>query len=226
MRESGVSGPSTSRSVTTVYLVRHGETEWNASGRCQGSADVSMSPTGRAQVERLAERLQSVRFDAAFTSPLTRARRTAEILLGASGLRPIEMRGLRELSYGVWQGLTPAEWPGDAAARWRTNPWSVSFPAGESLAVLGARVGGAIAGIVAVHSGESILVSGHGHANRLLILQALALDPRRFWGIEQPNGCAYRLDYGTSPDGGWVAERATLIASSGEENSISLRRVG
>lgn len=209
--------------VTTVYLVRHGETDWNAADRCQGSVDVPMNAAGVAQIATLLEVLRCIRFDAAFTSPLGRARQTAEILLGDSGVQPVEREALAELCYGTCQGKTPAEWQGDAGARWHVDPWSVTFPEGESLAQLRARVSSAMAEILDTHEGNCILVSGHGHANRVLIIDALGAGPESFWDITQPNGAAYRLQYQRTRTGDWVAASASPVAGTCPGDSLDRR---
>ena len=206
--------------LTTVYLVRHGETDWNASDRCQGSVDVPMNAAGVAQIASLLEVLRPIRFDAAFTSPLGRARQTAEILLGDSGVQPIELEELAELCYGTCQGQTSAEWQGDTGAHWLADPWSLTFPEGESLVQLRGRVSSAIEEILDTHEGSCILVSGHGHANRVLIIDALGLEPGTFWDIPQPNGSAYRLQYRRSGSGEWVAASASPVAGTFSGNNV------
>lgn len=181
--------------ITSVYLVRHGETEWNITLRCQGTADIPMNATGHAQIASLAVALGSVAFAAAYTSPLSRARLTAGAVLASRALDAVVEPDLRELSYGDWQGLTLQEWPGDVADRWAAHPWTVTFPNGESLAAAQARAVAVIGRIVAAHAGQCVLVSAHGHLNRLLLLHARRADPTTFWDIVQPNGGACRIDY-------------------------------
>lgn len=183
------------RAVTRLYLVRHGETDWNATQRCQGTVDVPLNASGRNQAEVLANALRDVRFDAAYTSPLERARRTAETILRRSDVRVTSMGGLCEMSYGAWQGLTPGEWPDDAQKQWLDDPWRMTFPEGESLEMVRERVGPAIDEIVSGHPGETVLISGHGHANRVILIGAGYGTPESFWDIAQPNGGAWVLEY-------------------------------
>jgi broad specificity phosphatase PhoE len=188
--------------VTTLYLVRHGETAWNRRGLYQGTTDVPLSAEGRTQAETLAAALREVDFDAAYTSPLRRARETAETVLRGRGVPLVEVPELRELSYGLWQGrgMEPAgrcspglEW------RWREDPWSVRFPGGETLEEVCARAAAALERMRAAHPGGTVLVSGHGHLNRVLLIHALGWPRERFWKIEQPNACCWRLELGTDP---------------------------
>jgi 2,3-bisphosphoglycerate-dependent phosphoglycerate mutase len=95
--------------VTTLLLVRHGETDWNADGRLQGHTDRPLSDYGRRQAQKLAEELEGEEIDAIYSSDLARARETAEIVGRRLGL-PVELDpDLREKDWGTWEGLTSAE---------------------------------------------------------------------------------------------------------------------
>ena len=95
--------------VTTILLARHGETDWNREGRWQGWADAPLNDTGRAQARELAEQLRSTPFDAVYSSDLSRAHETAEIVAAPHGVPVISDAGLREIDVGSWSGLTRAE---------------------------------------------------------------------------------------------------------------------
>jgi 2,3-bisphosphoglycerate-dependent phosphoglycerate mutase len=95
--------------VTTLLLVRHGETDWNADGRLQGHTDRPLSDYGRRQARRLAEELEGEDLEAIYSSDLARARATAEIVGERLGL-PVELDpDLREKDWGTWEGLTAVE---------------------------------------------------------------------------------------------------------------------
>lgn len=196
--------------MTTIVLVRHGETDWNAVNRCQGSCDVPMNERGREQVAALAEALRDASFDAAYSSPLGRARETAMAVIGSS-LTLEENADLTELSYGSMQGSCVDEWPSELRTRWKQDPWSMTFPDGESLEDVRRRVSRAFAEIAMKHSGQRVLVSSHGHASRVLLIDALRLPRESFWKIAQPNACVYEL---TRRDGGnaWSATPEPLAA--------------
>ncbi len=182
--------------MTSVYLVRHGETDWNRLGLYQGTTDIPLNRKGREQATQLAGALQSVRFDAAYTSPLRRARDTAAAVLGNDSVPVVLLRELREISYGLWQGRSSrahAHCSPGLAWRWRETPWKVRFPGGESLEEVRQRASATLSAIIAAHPGGTILVSGHGHLNRVLLIHALEWPRERFWEIEQPNGCCTRL---------------------------------
>ena len=184
-------------SATRVLLVRHGETDWNARGVYQGWRDVPLNARGRLQARALATSLADVAIDAAYSSPLARARETAEIALGARFVRARSVSALRELSYGEWEGLAPEErragWP-LLEERWTTDPWRVQFPGGESLDTLAGRVLPVWEKLLAAHAGETILLCGHGHLNRVIVLHARRLPRAEFWTVAQPNGSATMLE--------------------------------
>jgi broad specificity phosphatase PhoE len=95
--------------VTTLLLVRHGETDWNAVGRLQGQTDRPLSEFGRRQARRLADELADERLEAIYSSDLVRARETAEIVARPLGL-PVNLDpDLREKDWGTWEGLTAVE---------------------------------------------------------------------------------------------------------------------
>jgi broad specificity phosphatase PhoE len=95
--------------MTTLLLVRHGETDWNAEGRLQGHTDRPLSDYGRGQARRLAEELEGEELEAIYSSDLARARETAEIVGERLGL-PIALEpDLREKVWGTWEGLSAVE---------------------------------------------------------------------------------------------------------------------
>jgi broad specificity phosphatase PhoE len=183
--------------ATRIVLVRHGETDWNARGVYQGWQDVPLGASGRVQAEELARWLAEIAIDAAYTSPLARARETAAIVLAGRGVVPLALPALRELSYGRAEGVAPDErraaWP-DLDARWADDPWEVALPDGESLDLLAARVLPAWERIVLAHPGETVLVSAHGHVNRVILLHVRRLPRAAFWSVAQPNGSAILLE--------------------------------
>jgi 2,3-bisphosphoglycerate-dependent phosphoglycerate mutase len=95
--------------VTTLLLVRHGETDWNADGRLQGQTDTPLSDFGRDQARRLAKELESEEIEAIYASDLSRARETAEIVGERLGLPIVLDPDLREKDWGTWEGLSAVE---------------------------------------------------------------------------------------------------------------------
>jgi broad specificity phosphatase PhoE len=155
--------------------VRHGETDWNAEHRWQGHSDTQLNELGRSQAHRLAGELEDV--DAVYSSDLSRARETAEILAERLGLEVRLDARLRERGFGAWEGLTMNEielvFP-EAQARWRAGD-----PAGvgeESFEAFADRVGEFLEEIGRGHDGETVLVVAHGGTIRVGHALAAGLD--------------------------------------------------
>jgi broad specificity phosphatase PhoE len=152
--------------VTTLILVRHGETNWNRDGRWQGHADEPLNERGREQARALADELAAQPVDAVYASDLSRARETAEIIAARLDRRPVEVDSrLREVHVGGWSGLTMAEiddrYPSEVA-RWRGGDTAHAFDGGESYAAMGERVVEALVDIAARHPDGHVVVVLHG----------------------------------------------------------------
>lgn len=140
---------------TTVCLVRHGETDWNYTRRYQGWADIPLNALGFEQAEVVARAIAGEEWDAIVSSPLARAKATAEAIARALGIHQIEEDGdLRERGYGEAEGLTLEE----REARWPGAEW----PGLESWETMAARAMVALDRIVHRHAGERVLVVCHG----------------------------------------------------------------
>jgi probable phosphoglycerate mutase len=117
--------------VHLVHLVRHGQTAWHADNRYTGRSDLDLDPTGVKQAEALAEWAAGAGYTALACSPLRRAVQTAEPVAAATGLTPLIDPRLRELDFGMAEGLTLAEVPADVAERFLADPAANPFPGGE-----------------------------------------------------------------------------------------------
>jgi probable phosphoglycerate mutase len=149
--------------MAEIWLARHGETEWSASGRHTGRTDLPLTPTGEKQALELAERLDRP-WALVLSSPLARARRTAELC----GLSPELDDDLQEWDYGAAEGMTTSELSAE-------RPWSVwDDPLGETLEQLAARVRRVLERLP--EKGDSLLVA-HGHVLRVLAAVYLGLEP-------------------------------------------------
>src|SRR5262245_32207641 len=134
-------------SFTQLYLVRHAESTFGAAGRTAGRSDPDLSPLGVRQAAAVGEYLANVRLAAVYSSPLLRARRTAEAVGRRQDLPVRVDTGLRELDQGELEGLpltTLAERYAELLARWREDPGVVRLPGGETLAEVQARAWAAV----------------------------------------------------------------------------------
>ncbi len=150
------------------WFLRHGETDWNARGLSQGNVDIPLNPTGLAQAHTAAELLRNRGIRAIVSSPLSRARVTADIAGDALGV-PVEIDdGLREVAFGVQEGQPMTEW----FHRWVEGAWT---PEGaETFAALRARAVAAVNRATALP--PAVLVVAHGALFRAL-RAAMGLEP-------------------------------------------------
>ena len=148
---------------TTLVLVRHGETDWNADNRFQGHADPPLNDTGRAQARALGSELARESFAGLYTSPLRRAAETASIVALALGLEPIPDEALKEVDVGSWSGLTRAEVEQRRPAGFaRWLEYGHGWDDGETYDELGARVVAGLTRIAGRHEGGQVLAITHG----------------------------------------------------------------
>lgn len=159
--------------MNELWIVRHAETEWSATGRHTSVTDVPLTAAGLSAAPALAPVLARHRFALVLTSPRTRARATAT----AAGFADAEPDDdLSEWNYGDLEGLTTAEIRrrGGEFADW--SIWRGPVPGGETIAEVAARAHRVIDRVAA--AGGDVLCFGHGHALRVLVAVALELDPR------------------------------------------------
>ncbi len=184
--------------LTRVVAIRHGETVWNAEMRMQGQLDTALSERGRWQARRMAEALAGDGIEAIFASDLARAFDTAQALADVTGLSIATDTGLRERSFGVFQGFTYAEidarWPAEAA-RWRRHDPDFGPDDGETLHGFSARAVAACTRIAASQAGRAIAIVTHGGVLDCLYRAAsgIALDAPR--SLELGNAAINRLLY-------------------------------
>ena len=174
------------------FLVRHGETEWNRVGRAQGQADPPLNQEGREQAEAVAARLDTVVFEAAYSSDLRRAADTAAPVMRGRDMPIVYRRDLREKSFGEWEGMTYEElqlrYPAMLEELFEERP-SFAPPGGESDLELFARAAGAAARIAGRHAGTNgnILVVSHGGTLRAMMASTLGLPVESMWRLRLSN---------------------------------------
>ena len=167
-----------------IFISRHGETVWNREGRIQGHTDVGLSEKGIEQATRLAERLKSVSFDAAYASDLCRASETAAAILQGREVPLHPTPQLREYHKGAFEGLTdselrtrfPSEYPSYVAKDLDYAP-----DGGESTRQVSARMASAINEIKEQHLDETVLVVGHGGSLRAAMMALLGMPLDANW---------------------------------------------
>ncbi|MFL5805836.1 MAG: histidine phosphatase family protein [Roseiflexaceae bacterium] len=187
-----------------LILIRHGETDWNATLKYQGHADIPLNEQGCEQARKVGERLSGYDATALYTSDILRAAETAAIIGELTGLTPRPMPRLREIDVGKWEGLTPEElyrrFPEHMAAFDRDPARTVRL-GGESYAQLQERALVALNEIHAAHPGdELVLAVSHGGTIRALLCHIIGLDLARFGRLWLDNGSLTELRHGAH---GW-----------------------
>ncbi|MDP1915598.1 MAG: histidine phosphatase family protein [Myxococcales bacterium] len=175
-----------------VLLCRHGETPWNREGRYQGHTDIPLAESGEGQARALGKRLADVKIDRAVASPLIRARKTAELILGASRASMLSFdAGLKEISHGGWEGKLVSEIATshpELLDAWKYKP-TATLPAGpnaESLQVVLDRAWTAFAAATkGLGVNDTVLVVAHDAVNRVLLCKVLGLPLERVWSFRQ-----------------------------------------
>lgn len=209
-----------------IILVRHGATDWNIEGRCQGSSDRELCELGARQAEQIASLFSREKLHAVYSSNLRRARQTAAPISRAHALPVLIEDGVRELDHGELEGLTFSEIKnkyGDFLVRWRSEPAEIHVPGGERLADVADRAWKSLNEIARRHQqGERILVVSHNFpilgivckitGTHLNHYRKFHLDPcgitrlgcgnGRGWYITHVNNREYSADSTTSPPSG------------------------
>lgn len=172
-----------------VYLLRHGETQYNADGnRYCGRTDIGLTPKGFAQAKQVYTLLKDEKIDAVYSSPLIRAKTTADI---ATGVSAIVDRRLIEVDFGNWEGKTKAEFIDEDPVSWQKwveNPELVrAGVAGESGAEVITRMESFFDEMLIEHHNESIVVVAHNGVNRLYMAYKLGMPLQNYRRILQEN---------------------------------------
>lgn len=183
-----------------LIIIRHGESEWNRIGRYQGQADAPLSELGARQANALANRLRNEPIDAIFTSPLQRARRTAEAVVQHHVDTPFAVESaLLEIDHGDWQGLLTDEVIaryGPGLIEWRLHPTRAQMPNGESFSNILKRVLDLKERLCADYAEHNVLVSTHDVVVKILVADALGMDMDRINRIWVTNASISVIEYG------------------------------
>jgi alpha-ribazole phosphatase/probable phosphoglycerate mutase len=177
--------------MTEFYVVRHGETAWNAEARIQGHTDVPLTPKGIDQARRAGQRLSCEQFDAVYASDLARAFVTGEEIAAPHGMKVVPTPLLREANLGQWQGMTlkeVAEQYPEQHAAYVKDSIGHRPPGAERLEEVIDRCKQFISFAVENHPTGRLAVAAHGGSVRGLIAAALGLGPELYRKIRMDNG--------------------------------------
>lgn len=184
-----------------LYIVRHGETNWNKERRVQGHTDIPLNDYGRHLAEETARGMKNIRIDMAYTSPLSRARETAQIILGDRDVPLYDEERIKELSFGSYEGLCCSgenREPGsDEFNKFFTDTENYVSPEdGETVAELFKRTGDFLKEICTREDlkEKHILVSTHGAAMTALLNHIKGnMSAADFWRDEVPPNCSVTI---------------------------------
>jgi broad specificity phosphatase PhoE len=185
--------------MTTVYLVRHGQTAWNREEVFRGRADIPLNETGRKEALLTGQYLRGVKVNSLHSSPLSRALETAEAIARYQGKEVQILEGLIDMDFGGWQGISHEvvrERYEELYRQWKESPHLVRFPEGESLEEVRERALRAIHDVVRDHSDEKLVMVSHRVVNKTVICGLLGLNNSHFWEIGQDTGCINILEFG------------------------------
>ncbi|WP_431911040.1 bifunctional RNase H/acid phosphatase [Nonomuraea jabiensis] len=187
------------RVATSLLLLRHGETALSVERRFSGRGDAELTPNGLAQAAAAAERLsrEPYRLDVVVSSPLKRARQTAEAVAGRTGLDVEVDEDLRELDFGDWEGHTFTEvqrrWPAELSA-WLADP-ETAPPGGESFATVARRVQAAGERLVERYEGKTVLAVSHVTPIKMLLRLALLAPLESLYRMHLDVACLSLIEY-------------------------------
>lgn len=182
-----------------ILLLRHGETDWNLQGRCQGVTDTDLNDTGRQRAREIAAALSTEKIHAIYSSDLKRALETAEIIGGARRLEVAVDSDFRELDHGAFEGLTFADirtsYP-DFLERWRSEPAELVVPGGERLIDVEKRTWKGIERVVRGHPADATVVVVSHNFPILTVLCRIAGTPLNGYRAFRVDPCElHRISY-------------------------------
>jgi ribonuclease H / adenosylcobalamin/alpha-ribazole phosphatase len=201
-------GPAHGRRATMTLLLRHGETPLSTERRFAGRSDIPLTEAGRGQAAAAAARLAARGgIDLIVTSPLARARATAEAVAGATGAPLLADDDLAETDFGKWEGLTFAEaserWPDEVSA-WLGSA-DVAPPGGESFAAVGQRVNAALDRLLTAHEFRTLLLVSHVTPIKTLVCRAMLAPPAAMFRLY--------LDVASLCEVAWFADGPAVVRS-------------
>ncbi|MGL5316143.1 MAG: histidine phosphatase family protein [Peptostreptococcaceae bacterium] len=176
--------------ANTFYIARHGQTNWNILGKTQGHGNSDLTEKGEEQARELADAMVNYPIDLIFTSDLGRAVQTAEIVGNKIGINVEKTEALREMGFGVWEGLLIDEIKKDHANTydtWRNEPHLVDIPGGETLHIIKERVDNFIQEINEKYDNKHILLVSHSVTVRVMLLSFLNSGMENIYRIKQDN---------------------------------------
>jgi broad specificity phosphatase PhoE len=174
--------------MTSVYLIRHGQTAWNKEEIFRGRTDIPLDETGLRQAELAGEYFKGMEIHGIYASPLARAWETAQKIAQFHDLKVQPLDGIIDMSFGKWEGHPHQEIQKndrEIYRQWREEPHKVRFPGGESLEDVRVRSMAALEEVIRLNDGKTLIFVSHRVINKVLICGILGIDNSHFWQISQ-----------------------------------------
>jgi broad specificity phosphatase PhoE len=184
--------------MTSIYLVRHGQTAWNKEEIFRGRTDVPLDETGLRQAELAGEYFKGMEIHAIYSSPLSRALETAQKIAQFHNTKVQPLQGILDMSFGRWEGqshLDIQKNDREIYRQWREEPHLVRLPSGESLDDVRVRAMAALEEVIRNHPGKTLILVSHRVVNKVLICGILGLDNSHFWQITQDTTAINLIKY-------------------------------
>jgi probable phosphoglycerate mutase len=184
--------------MTSIYLVRHGQTAWNKEEIFRGRTDVPLDEMGLRQAELAGRFFQEIKIDAIYSSPLSRAWQTAQKIAHFHHLDVQLLEGLIDMSFGDWEGHAHQEikeMDPETYRIWRDEPHRVRLPGGETLDDVRERAMGSLEDVVKLHPEQTLILVSHRVVNKVILCGILGLDNSHFWQITQDTTAINLIQY-------------------------------
>jgi len=184
--------------MTSIYLVRHGQTAWNKEEIFRGRTDVPLDETGLKQAELAGQYFKSMEIHAIYSSPLSRAWQTAQKIAQIQNLKVDPLEGILDMSFGDWEGHAHQEirnMDNETYRQWVESPHLVKLPGGESLDDVRGRAMAALEEVLRKHSEKTIVLVSHRVVCKVMICAILGLDNSHFWQIAQDTTAINLIQY-------------------------------
>jgi len=184
--------------MTSIYLVRHGQTAWNKEEIFRGRTDVPLDETGLKQAELAGQYFKGMEIHGIYSSPLSRAWQTAQTVAQFHRLKVESLVGIIDMSFGNWEGHAHQEIrkiDNETYRQWVESPHLVRLPGGESLDDVRTRALGTMEEVIRKHQGETLILVSHRVVCKVLICAILGLDNSHFWQIAQDTTAINLIQY-------------------------------
>jgi len=184
--------------MTSIYLVRHGQTAWNKEEIFRGRTDIPLDEIGLKQAELAGEYFKAMVIQGVYSSPLSRAWQTAEPIALFQNLKAQPIEGIIDMSFGNWEGHALQEIERidpETYRQWREEPHLAKLPGGESLDDVRFRAMAALEWVIKKHPEGSVVLISHRVVNKVLICGILGIDNSHFWQIAQDTAAINLIQY-------------------------------